>query len=351
MRLDKLKYFIFREKLYIGLIIFIIAANLSLSSLNNFLENTSILKIFDKEAPSEEEKAFDQKIMDAISSEPKAYNIFLISVLIFLVVILLGIALDAVYLYRTANNMDTIMMTQSVDKAGWGLWDISKVIIIFFFAQSTASLVVLITAFFFPGSLLSRNMELALVAAILDVIVVAAVLYFVMVDKRQGLGSLGLTVKNAFLNMKYGVSAYIGLVPVFFIVTVATAIIFKVLNIPVEPQEVVEIFREEKSLPSLISLGIFTSFFGPLMEEIFFRGFVYGALKSKIGISGAILGSATFFAYVHANLASFMPILSFGILLAYLYEKTGSLVSSITAHILHNSLMLAFLLLLKTIAG
>jgi hypothetical protein len=113
----------------------------------------------------------------------------------------------------------------------------------------------------------------------------------------------------------------------------------------------VEILKKEKSLPSIMYMCVFVSFLGPIMEEIFFRGFIYGALKTKIGIFGGILTSAVFFAYVHANLASFMPILCLGLLLAYIYEKTGSLVSSITAHMIHNSIMLVLLLFLKSVGG
>jgi membrane protease YdiL (CAAX protease family) len=31
-----------------------------------------------------------------------------------------------------------------------------------------------------------------------------------------------------------------------------------------------------------------------------------------------------------------MPIMALGVLLAYLYEKTGSIIPSITVHVIHN---------------
>jgi membrane protease YdiL (CAAX protease family) len=130
-----------------------------------------------------------------------------------------------------------------------------------------------------------------------------------------------------------------------------TTVLFKVFDIPIEPQPILVILREEDHIPSLIYMGFFTALLGPFLEEIFFRGFVYGLFKRKLGIFWGVILSAMFFAYIHANIASFFPIFCLGIVLAYLYEKTGSLIPSIAVHIIHNSLSLFFLLFIKVIIG
>ena len=89
---------------------------------------------------------------------------------------------------------------------------------------------------------------------------------------------------------------------------------------------------------------------GPFIEEIFFRGFVYGALKHRFGIRKAIFLSALFFSFLHTNPMGFFPILVLGLLLAYLYEKTGSLIPSITVHMLHNGVLLGLLFIVKEIS-
>ena len=38
-----------------------------------------------------------------------------------------------------------------------------------------------------------------------------------------------------------------------------------------------------------------------------------------------------------------------GVLLAYLYETTGSLVASITVHIIHNSIIVGFVFFIKEV--
>jgi membrane protease YdiL (CAAX protease family) len=45
----------------------------------------------------------------------------------------------------------------------------------------------------------------------------------------------------------------------------------------------------------------------------------------------------------------FLPIMALGLLLTYLYEKTGSLVSSMAVHIMHNVAMVILVFLARNI--
>lgn len=79
----------------------------------------------------------------------------------------------------------------------------------------------------------------------------------------------------------------------------------------------------------------------PVGEEVFFRGFVYGGLRDRWGAIPAALTSAVFFSAVHLQLVHGLPILVLGVLLAFLYERTRSLVPVIVAHALNNVIALA----------
>lgn len=342
--------FVKREKLYAFLLIFVILANFSLLLLNNVFRTPGPERIFNEKITAASGRVFDQKVMEAISSNQALHAVFLFIALIFLFLILAGLVIDTLFVSARIADKEPVTITRAVSPVDWGIWDIGKVIIIFFFAESTASLGMIYAALFLPDLSVKHNLQMIAASTILDITAVVSIFYFVLKGGRQGIDSLGLTVKNMLLNIKYGAAAYVGLIPVLLGVALVTAALFKIFNIPIEPQQMVEMLKEETKTPSLIYMIVFTSFLGPFMEEIFFRGFVYGALRKKIGVLGGILASAAFFACVHVNTASFMPILSLGILLAYIYEKTGSLVSSITVHVMHNSSMLAFLLFLKSIA-
>ncbi len=74
----------------------------------------------------------------------------------------------------------------------------------------------------------------------------------------------------------------------------------------------------------------------PVGEEIFFRGLTFGALRRRVGRHLAVVLSALFFAAVHMQAVELLPIVILGIVLAYTYEVTGSLVPGMIAHGVNN---------------
>ncbi len=76
----------------------------------------------------------------------------------------------------------------------------------------------------------------------------------------------------------------------------------------------------------------------PVGEEVFFRGFVYGGLRSRWGVIVATVGSAAFFAAVHMQIVHALPIFILGLALALLYERTRSLMPAMVVHALNNVL-------------
>ena len=77
---------------------------------------------------------------------------------------------------------------------------------------------------------------------------------------------------------------------------------------------------------------------GPVLEEILFRGAITRALLQQYNPTKAILISALLFGVFHINPAQILPAFLIGILLAWTYYKTGSLIPCILMHVLNNSL-------------
>lgn len=79
----------------------------------------------------------------------------------------------------------------------------------------------------------------------------------------------------------------------------------------------------------------------PLAEEVVFRGAI---LRTLLGIMSkknhwvAIMISAAIFGLVHANLAQFINALLMGLLLGWMYYRTGSLVPGILLHWVNNTM-------------
>lgn len=81
----------------------------------------------------------------------------------------------------------------------------------------------------------------------------------------------------------------------------------------------------------------------PLWEELFFRGYVYNAFRSRWGVPFGMVTSATLFALLHGVLILFPTILLTGIVFTYIYHKSGSLLASIVSHAVLNCIVFTIL--------
>ncbi|MEJ0089689.1 MAG: tetratricopeptide repeat protein [Limisphaerales bacterium] len=75
---------------------------------------------------------------------------------------------------------------------------------------------------------------------------------------------------------------------------------------------------------------------GPMVEEILFRGLIYGALQRRLRVTGTILASSLLFALVHLQVIGFIPLFCFGLLLGWCRWKTESVGLSMLIHGLNN---------------
>lgn len=87
----------------------------------------------------------------------------------------------------------------------------------------------------------------------------------------------------------------------------------------------------------------------PLAEELFFRGYIFQTFSARYGRPWAYVFSAGLFATVHANLAAAAPIFVLGLLLAFIFEQSHSIIPGVIAHGVNNAI--AFALLYSGITG
>ncbi len=87
------------------------------------------------------------------------------------------------------------------------------------------------------------------------------------------------------------------------------------------------------SLPvQIVCVGVII----PIMEEYIFRGVIYKRMRRYVTAKRAIVSSAIFFGIYHGNTVQMIYGALCGLLLAYLYEKFGSIKAPILAHMLMN---------------
>jgi CAAX protease family protein len=74
----------------------------------------------------------------------------------------------------------------------------------------------------------------------------------------------------------------------------------------------------------------------PVAEEIFFRGFLYGSLRGRFGFAASAAISSAAFSLFHPPPQLMVLIFAVGFVLAWLYERRGSLAGPIAAHVAFN---------------
>jgi membrane protease YdiL (CAAX protease family) len=108
------------------------------------------------------------------------------------------------------------------------------------------------------------------------------------------------------------------------------------------PQQLPDINRNPQWVLAFFAVVIVA----PIAEELFFRGFMYQALRRWRGVLQGVLLSALVFALAHVSLIIMPSIFVLGVILAYLFERRGSLAATIAAHMSYN--LIGFIAIVAT---
>lgn len=150
-------------------------------------------------------------------------------------------------------------------------------------------------------------------------------------------------------NINQGIISFLSAIPLVFIAAFSWNLIIKLWShfgiiIPLQKQELVELFTQCNSKLVIGTIIFFAVIIAPITEEFIFRGSIYRFLKTKVNPLFALSVSALFFAWVHYNILSFLPLVLLGILLTCSYEKTGNIITPIVFHSLFNANTIILLL-------
>lgn len=109
---------------------------------------------------------------------------------------------------------------------------------------------------------------------------------------------------------------------------------------------ILSIALESRDQVALVIFFITASLAAPFFEEVIFRGFLLPSLSRYVPVWGAILLSGLLFAMAHLNISEVLPLTVLGIVLGFIYVRSGNLLSSMIVHALWNSgtLMSLFIL-------
>jgi len=119
----------------------------------------------------------------------------------------------------------------------------------------------------------------------------------------------------------------------YFVIILHNALLY-LLGIDTQGENILKLFAE---LDSPVWFFIVGAIFAPLVEEIFFRGFLFQGFRERYGWMTAMLLSAGIFAVAHLDPVALIPTFILGCLLAYVYHRSNSIWPGIILHFLVNS--------------
>jgi membrane protease YdiL (CAAX protease family) len=186
----------------------------------------------------------------------------------------------------------------------------------------------------------------AIFIAIFEIALGAWALLWPKIRWNASARTLGLTSDRLGSNIRVGFAAgAIGFVVGVVVVGLVAQFVVDLFSTgPVEaPQQLP--FEGTPHWLALVITGVSVIVFAPVAEELFFRGFLYQALRRRLSLVGAGIVSALIFGAAHmqppfgiALLLLIPSITALGFILAWVFERRSSLVPSITAHALFNSI-------------
>ena len=141
------------------------------------------------------------------------------------------------------------------------------------------------------------------------------------------------------MGLGWGVVAWLGA----SLLSAGVVVILESLGVDVEPQAAEQALGLVEPWVAVLAIVILA----PIAEELFFRGVVFNAFLRERGPRMAYIGSAAMFAVIHLSLVALLPIFLLGLALAWVYDRTGSLLAPIVMHAVVNGISVAIALLVR----
>jgi membrane protease YdiL (CAAX protease family) len=217
----------------------------------------------------------------------------------------------------------------------WNYWDMAKALVAVIVGTVVAATlaVPIADSLLEPGQKYEDNATayaIVLVPSmvVVEILLLAAAVWFGPRKYGLPLASLGLRKTAHAPGWLAGVLALAGLVLIYGYVAALSLI-------GVEPDASTPEQVFDDAGPFLV-VALAAIVMAPAIEEIFFRGFIFGGLQGRMGwvLAGAI--SSLLFALAHLSFYVVPPFACLGFLFAWSYRYTGSITSAMIAHFIIN---------------
>ncbi len=183
----------------------------------------------------------------------------------------------------------------------------------------------------------ARRLQLIMMAAAEAFGLLGAIYLVFIRSRRMSFSDLGYIVTEPRFALA-GIAAGFGALPLAY---AAFFLLQSIFGSDTNP-DLQQIFGSAKlSAVQAGTILIYLGFLIPIAEELFFRGIVFRWLRQRWSFWPAAVVSSAIFGAAHVRIETSIIVGLLGILMAWLFERSKSLVPAILLHQTYNSLNLA----------
>jgi membrane protease YdiL (CAAX protease family) len=148
------------------------------------------------------------------------------------------------------------------------------------------------------------------------------------------------------LGLRRPLRPYLGPTFAAYGIYIACAVVLAALIQP-EQEDITRELGFDESTLGAIAAGVLIVLAAPISEEVFFRGFMFAGIRRRAPFAVAAVASAAVWGLFHYtgpdSWGVCLQLAIFGVVLAWLYERTGSILPTIAVHMFNNALAFALL--------
>jgi hypothetical protein len=230
------------------------------------------------------------------------------------------------------------------DDYPWGIWDLVRIVVVAAIAILLFSIVAMGVAIRSAGPAhalaadLARDPRVVIPAQFAAYLVV--IVYMVSLLRSRG-RPFWHTVRWNWPGRTWFAWMTLG-VALAVIVQSASALLPIPKSLPIE-----RYFRDTLGAWMMAGFGVTLA---PLVEELYFRGFMYPALARRLGVAMGVAITSALFAFIHASQlahawAPLLLLFLVGVVLTTVRVRTGSVATTLLIHVGYNATLFAMLYL------
>jgi len=242
---------------------------------------------------------------------------------------LAAIVWSAGFLLSAAHRRTDVFPEARLARARWTEWDVAKLLFVFLFVRIAVE----------PFALSGRPESALVVHGIAELLTALVALHVIRSRGQDPADALGLRLRGLAPHLLPGLVVFLASVPILLGLTVGWTFLLERLpggEFSIQQHLVKELARTP-STAQVAQMAVAAVLIAPVVEELFFRGLLYGVLRRRVTPAIAIPCVGVLFGLFHLPaLGAVLPLAVLGALLCYVYEKTGRLTVPIVIHVLFN---------------